>query len=40
MDFDRFSKGFFVAWLIGALVSIGFVGVVIWAIIRIVTKYF
>ena len=28
-----------VAWIIGAIVSLGFTGVLIWAIIRAVQKY-
>lgn len=39
MDLDRAAKGFAVAWVIGALVSLGLVGVMIWAIIRLISKF-
>lgn len=35
----KFFAGFFVVWVLCFLASLGVIGVVIWAIIRLVTKY-
>lgn len=39
MDHDSFFKGFLVVWVVGIVLSLGVVGVVLWAIIRLVSKY-
>ncbi len=39
MDFDRFTTAFLVAWVVGALASLGIAGVIVWAIVRLVNKY-
>lgn len=35
----KFFAGFFVVWVLCFLASLGVIGVVIWAIIRLVTRY-
>lgn len=39
MDINRAAKGFAVFWVISALLSLGVVGVLIWAIVRLVSKF-
>ncbi len=39
MDENKIVGGFLIAWVIGALVSLGIAAVVIWAIVRMVAKY-
>lgn len=39
MDFDQYTKGFFIVWVIAALTGLGLTGVIIWAIVRLVSKF-
>lgn len=39
IDGKKFALGFGIAWVIGLLVSLGFLGLLAWAIYRFVIKF-
>ncbi len=36
---DGFEIGFWITWIVGALVSLGIGGVIVWAVIHIVLRF-
>ena len=38
-NMETFQKFFWIVWVIGAVLGLGIIGVMIWAVIRLVLKY-